>query len=171
MRVIIIAILAPALLFTLGLAPAADSPSSQAPAAFDNKSNGLVDDATHQADQTTFEATEAIKDGLGPIYNAQSCRECHQTPVSGAASQVNELRVGHIGKHGEFENPMIPIARGKKSLPAARWSMTARFVPMEISQIPKSRNECRTRKPFVLSEFRSICWVTGSWRRSPTRRS
>ena len=114
MRVIIIGILASALSFTLVLAPAADSPPSQAPAAFDNKSNGLVDDATHQADQTTFEATEAIKDGLGPIYNAQSCRECHQTPVSGSASQVNELRVGHIGKHGEFENPTIPIARGKE---------------------------------------------------------
>jgi hypothetical protein len=76
--------------------------------------NGLVDDATHQADQTTFEATEAIKDGLGPIYKAQSCRECHQTPVSGAASLVNELRVGQIGKHGEFENRTIPIARGKE---------------------------------------------------------
>ena len=114
MRVSIIGILAAALLFMLGLAPAADSPSNQAPAAFDNKSNGLVDDATHQADQTTFEETEAIKDGLGPIYNAQSCRECHQTPVSGSASQVNELRVGHIGKHGEFENPSIPIARGEE---------------------------------------------------------
>ena len=112
MRVILIGILAVALPLPLALAPAAESPSNQAPAAFDNKSNGLVDDATHQADQATFEETEAIKDGLGPIYNAQSCRECHQTPVSGSASQVNELRVGHVGKNGEFENPAIPIARG-----------------------------------------------------------
>jgi CxxC motif-containing protein (DUF1111 family) len=112
MRVIVIGILAAFLPFALALTPAADTPSNQAPAAFDNKTNGLVDDATHQADQTTFEETEAITDGLGPIYNAQSCRECHQNPVSGSASQVNELRVGHVGPHGEFENPSIPIARG-----------------------------------------------------------
>ena len=74
----------------------------------------MVDDATHQADQTTFNETEDIKDGLGPLYNAQSCRECHQNPVSGSASQVNELRVGHVGTNGEFENPSIPIAGGKE---------------------------------------------------------
>src|SRR5215467_5181104 len=79
--------------------------SSDAPAAFDNKTNGMVDDATHQADQNTFDEVEQISDGLGPLYNAQSCRECHQNPVSGGPSQVNELRVGHIGKNGTFENP------------------------------------------------------------------
>jgi CxxC motif-containing protein (DUF1111 family) len=84
----------------------------EAPAAFDNKSNGLVDDPTHAADQAKFEEIEAISDGLGPLYNAQSCRECHQNPVSGAASQVSELRVGHLGPDGRFRNPEIPIAHG-----------------------------------------------------------
>ena len=84
----------------------------EAPTGFDNKTNGLVDDATHQADQAKFEETEAISDGLGPLYNAQSCRECHQNPTSGGSSQVSELRVGHSGPHGEFVNPEIPIARG-----------------------------------------------------------
>lgn len=112
MRVIMIRILAAVLPFALALAPVADSPPNPAPAAFDNKTNGMVDDATHQADQTKFDEVEEISDGLGPIYNAQSCRECHQNPVSGSASQVDELRVGHVGKHGEFENPSIPIARG-----------------------------------------------------------
>src|SRR4029077_17010049 len=51
-------------------------------------------------------------DGLGPLYNAQSCRECHQSPVSGAASQVAELRVGHQGSGGHFRTPEIPIAHG-----------------------------------------------------------
>ena len=83
-----------------------------APTGFDNKTNGMVDDATHQADQTTFEEVEQLSDGLGPLYNAQSCRECHQNPVSGAASQVTELRVGHQGPDGRFRNPDIPIAHG-----------------------------------------------------------
>jgi CxxC motif-containing protein (DUF1111 family) len=83
-----------------------------APAGFDNRTNGLVDDATHQADQDKFDEVEQLSDGLGPLYNAQSCRECHQSPVSGAASQVTELRVGHQALDGHFRTPDIPIAHG-----------------------------------------------------------
>ncbi len=85
---------------------------SEAPAGFDNKSNGIVDAATHTADQTKFEETEALTDGLGPLYNAQSCRECHQNPTSGGSSQVSELRVGHNDAKGQFQNPDIPINHG-----------------------------------------------------------
>jgi len=71
-----------------------------------------VDDATHQIDQEKFDEFETVKDGLGPLYNAQSCRECHQDPKSGGASQITELRVGHLGPDHRFQNPRIPIARG-----------------------------------------------------------
>src|SRR6266849_4035383 len=85
---------------------------AEAPTSFDSKGNGLVDDATHQADQKIFDETEGVEDGLGPLYNAQSCRECHQNPTSGGASQITELRAGHLGPDGRFRNPEIPIARG-----------------------------------------------------------
>ncbi|HEX7836935.1 MAG TPA: di-heme oxidoredictase family protein, partial [Kofleriaceae bacterium] len=39
---------------------------------------------------------EGVADGLGPVFNAQSCRECHQNPVIGAASQTTEFRNGHF---------------------------------------------------------------------------
>src|ERR1700676_1392656 len=103
--------LLPLALFGLVFAAAA-SQSTEAPTGFDNKSNGVTNDATHDADQTKFEEVEQLSDGLGPLYNAQSCRECHQSPVSGAASQVSELRVGHQGPEGHFRNPEIPIAHG-----------------------------------------------------------
>ena len=94
--------------------PPVPGPSaSEAPSAFDNKSNGVVDDSTHEADQTTFDEVEEIDDGLGPLYNAQSCRECHQNPTSGGPSQITELRVGHLGPEGQFRNADIPIARGQ----------------------------------------------------------
>jgi len=86
--------------------------STEAPTGFDNKSNGLTDEATHQADQTKFDEVEQLTDGVGPLYNAQSCRECHQSPVSGASSQITELRVGHQGSDGHFRTPDIPIAHG-----------------------------------------------------------
>jgi CxxC motif-containing protein (DUF1111 family) len=85
---------------------------SEAPTGFDNKSNGVVDAATHTADQAKFEEVEALTDGLGPLYNAQSCRECHQNPTSGGSSQVTELRVGHKDAQGVFQNPEIPINHG-----------------------------------------------------------
>src|SRR5882724_7842997 len=65
-----------------------------APTGFDNKANGIVDDETHQADQMKFDEVEQLSDGLGPLYNAQSCRECHQGP------------------DGRFRTPDIPIAHG-----------------------------------------------------------
>ncbi|TLY77135.1 MAG: hypothetical protein E6K49_09120 [Gammaproteobacteria bacterium] len=86
----------------------------EAPAGFDDKSNGVTDDPTHQTDQSAFEEVEDISDGLGPIFNAQSCRECHQTPVTGGFSQVMELRVGHKGSDGVFKNPEIPINHGSE---------------------------------------------------------
>jgi len=97
------------------LIPAATQPTD-APTGFDNKSNGMVDDATHQADQVKFDETEDLGDGLGPLYNAQSCRECHQNPISGGASQVSELRVGHNGPDGRFRTPDIPIAHGAETI-------------------------------------------------------
>jgi CxxC motif-containing protein (DUF1111 family) len=96
---------------TLALISAATQ-FTDAPTGFDNKTNGMVDDATHHADQVIFEEVEQLDNGVGPLYNAQSCSECHQNPVSGAASQVTELRVGHQGPDGHFRTPDIPIAHG-----------------------------------------------------------
>jgi CxxC motif-containing protein (DUF1111 family) len=101
--------LMPGFLLLVFLSP--DQPPGEAPAGFDDKSNGIVDEPTHQADRARFDDIELVADGLGPLYNAQSCRECHQDPTSGGASQVTELRVGHRGPDG-FHNPEIPIARG-----------------------------------------------------------
>jgi CxxC motif-containing protein (DUF1111 family) len=93
----------------LGAAPPA---SEEAPAAFDGATNGLVDQSTHDADREAFDEAEEVGDGLGPLYNAQSCRECHQNPQSGGGSQIAELRVGHRDRAGRFVNPSVPIAHG-----------------------------------------------------------
>ena len=102
---------------TLGLAiySRGESPTQppEAVTGFDDQSNGFSDLSRRQADQKFFEEVEHIApDGLGPLYNAQSCRECHQTPVTGAASQVAEFRIGHLDARGQFQNPQIPINHG-----------------------------------------------------------
>ena len=75
---------------------ASPQPVAEAPTGFDNQSNGLVDQATFDADRDTFNEQEEISNGLGPLYNARSCGECHANPVSGGSSQVTELRAGHF---------------------------------------------------------------------------
>ncbi len=93
------------------LATTSDAPQ-EAIAGFDNLTNGFVDAQIHSDDLTKFETVETIEEGLGPIFNAQSCRECHQSPVTGGVSQVTELRVGRVNRFGNFENPNVPIGDG-----------------------------------------------------------
>jgi CxxC motif-containing protein (DUF1111 family) len=104
------------LAFVSAIMASAASLSLEAPTGFDSKSNGMVDDVIHQADQVKFDEVEGLADGLGPLYNAQSCRECHQNPTSGGASQVTELRVGHLGTDRRFRNPEIPISHGAETI-------------------------------------------------------
>jgi CxxC motif-containing protein (DUF1111 family) len=125
---------------------------SEALAGFDNKSNGVVDDPTHQADQVKFDSVEDVSDGLGPLYNAQSCRECHQNPTSGGPSQVTELRVGHLGPDHRFRNPEIPIAHGTEIITGRTLvndraiCPSAAFPDTEIQErVPDSANVRTTR--------------------------
>ncbi|HZF14096.1 MAG TPA: di-heme oxidoredictase family protein [Thermoanaerobaculia bacterium] len=71
-------------------------PPVEAPTGFDNQTNGFTTQTQFDLDRTQFEAREDLADGLGPVYNAAACAECHQSPVSGAGSQIAELRVGRF---------------------------------------------------------------------------
>jgi len=80
--------------------------ATEAPAGFDNLTNGFESQTQFNLDLANFDSREEIADGLGPVYNAQACAECHQNPVSGATSQVTELRAGTIDTFsGAFSNP------------------------------------------------------------------
>ncbi len=68
--------------------------ATEAPAGYDNLTNGFESQTQMNLDRATFDEIEQISDGLGPVYNAQACRECHQNPVSGSGSQILELRAG-----------------------------------------------------------------------------
>ncbi len=76
--------------------------ASEAPAGFDNQTNGFTTQAVFDANKEEFEQRETAEDGLGPVYNAQSCAECHQNPVIGGISQITELRAGHNDASGNF---------------------------------------------------------------------
>ena len=82
-----------------------DAPA-EAPAGFDNLTNGFTaDQLAFDTDRGIFEEVETIDDGLGPVYNAQSCAECHQNPVTGAISQITEVRAGHFDGVNFVDHP------------------------------------------------------------------
>ena len=109
---------------------------TEAPTGFDNQSNGLVDQATFDADRTTFDSQEDIDEGLGPVFNARSCGECHANPVSGGGSQVTELRAGHFDGHnfidaagGSLINDRAINSLIQERIPAGNEVRTLRLSP------------------------------------------
>lgn len=91
-----------------------ETPTYRENAGSHSRSNGLIGPAgdTFVVDQVVFEESEGVDDGLGPIYNARSCVDCHQNPVTGGSSQISEFRAGHSGRRRRFEEPDIAIDNG-----------------------------------------------------------
>ncbi len=79
--------------------------ATEAPRGFDNLFNGFGSQAQFDGDKVTFEERDDIAKGLGPVYNAQSCAECHQNPVTGGISQITELRAGHFDGTNFIDQP------------------------------------------------------------------
>jgi CxxC motif-containing protein (DUF1111 family) len=132
--------------FAAGTRGQSSTPPTEALTGFDDQSNGYSDADRRTADQKFFEEMEHIApDGLGPIYNAQSCRECHQTPVSGAASQVSEFRVGHLDSHGFFQNPEIAINHGAAVI-KGRTLINDRAICPEVQQHAPATETIRTTR-------------------------
>jgi len=94
--------LADVLVLVLLATPLVYGVATEAPAGFDNLTNGFTTQAQFDLDKDAFDEFELIDDGLGPVYNAQACRECHQNPVSGATSQITELRVARNDPFGNY---------------------------------------------------------------------
>ena len=94
---------------------------TEAPTGFNDTPNGtdpnfITFAVHHNIDLPQFDKVDLIADGLGPTYNAQSCRECHQNPVSGAISQVTELRAGHLDGNGNFVPATVTINGGTDTI-------------------------------------------------------
>jgi hypothetical protein len=109
------------------------SPPTEALTGFDNLTNGFdpqgpdfgsldgneVPLRSFNDNRFIFDEIETTADGLGPTYNAQSCRECHQNVVTGGASQVTEHRTGHLTDGTFFESLGGSLVQSRATNPAA----------------------------------------------------
>ena len=132
---------------------AAQQVAQEAPAGFDTPtfvenpgsgsvSNGIAEPAgdAFALDQQIYERTHDVNSGLGPVYNARACADCHQNPVSGGASQFTELRVGHTDANGNFVNPTIPIDDGASSISGRSLVNDRAVVPEAQEHVPDTEN-------------------------------
>src|SRR5438046_1964437 len=135
------------------LASIAQQGPTEAPTGFDTAtlaqsagsqsvSNGIAQPAgdTYALDQSKFERDHDASTGLGPVFNARACADCHQNPVSGGASQFTELRVGHTDASGNFVNPTIPIDDGASSIGGRSIVNDRAVVPEAQEHVPATEN-------------------------------
>lgn len=77
-------------------------------ASFVNSPNSPLidaDECAFDAAAEEFTGPEGLADGLGPVFNAAGCGECHATPVLGGSSQIAERRAGFFNGFQFFDHP------------------------------------------------------------------
>ena len=105
-------------------------------------SNGIEEPPgdTFALDQAQFERRHDASSGLGPVFNATACVDCHNNGVTGAASQFTEQRVGHNDANGNFVNPTVTINGGATTI-AGRSIVNDRSIcPQAQEHIPDTEN-------------------------------
>jgi CxxC motif-containing protein (DUF1111 family) len=136
-----------------GVVAISQQSATEAPAGFDTPtlavnpgsqsvSNGIAEPPgdTFALDQVQFEEREDAASGLGPVYNATACAECHQNPVTGAASQITEIRVGHKDVNGNFVNPTVVINDGANTISGRSIINDRAICPQAQEHVPASEN-------------------------------
>jgi len=132
----------------------AQQTATEAPAGFDTPtrgqnqgsqslSNGIPEPPgdTFALDQTRFERRNGVDDGLGPVFNASSCADCHLNPVTGGPSQITEIRAGHLDPTtGAFVNPTIPINDGLNTIAGRSIVDDRATCPEAHEQLPDTEN-------------------------------
>jgi CxxC motif-containing protein (DUF1111 family) len=137
----------------LGLAGIAQQSPTEAPAGFDtptlaqnagsqSASNGIAQPPgdTYALDQTRFEQDHDASTGLGPVFNARACADCHQNPVTGGASQFTEVRAGHKDADGNFVAATVPINDGANTIANRSIINDRALIPQAQEHIPDAEN-------------------------------
>src|SRR5712692_5960199 len=113
---------------------------TDAPTGFDGLTNGSVDQRTMNTAHDQFAEVENVdQNGLGPLYNAVSCLDCHQSVSDGGHSQVRELRAGHLDQRGTFVAATIALNDGSTVGPRSLINLRA-VCPEAIGQLGLREN-------------------------------
>src|ERR1700745_635524 len=105
-------------------------------------SNGIAEPSgdTYALDQTRFEQDHDASTGLGPVFNARACADCHRNPVSGGSAQFTEIRAGHNDANGNFVAATVPINDGANIIANRSIINDRALIPQAQEHIPDSEN-------------------------------
>src|SRR5580658_10601377 len=105
-------------------------------------SNGIEEPPgdTFALDQAQFERRHDPSTGLGPVFNATACVECHNNGVAGAAGQFTEQRFGHTDSNGNFVNPTIAINEGTATITGRSIVNDRAICPQAQEHVPDTEN-------------------------------
>lgn len=91
-----------ALAVLLPIGVASQGASEEAPTGFDNLTNGYLTQGAYNQGRAAFERRMQPDMGLGPVYNAQACSECHASPAVGGVGQITTVVAGGEDALGNF---------------------------------------------------------------------
>jgi CxxC motif-containing protein (DUF1111 family) len=139
--------------FAIRLAGVAQQSATEAPAGFDtptlaqnpgsqSTSNGIAQPPgdTYALDQSAFELDHDASTGLGPVFNARACADCHQNPVTGGTSQFTEVRAGHKDANGNFVAATVPINDGANVIANRSIINDRALIPQAQEHVPATEN-------------------------------
>lgn len=103
------------------------SRATEAPTGFDLTSNGFLTPEEFAEALEEFTGPETVADGLGPVFNAAGCGECHVMPVIGGSSQIFERRAG-LFVNGVFtEHPGGSLIQDRATDPSVQETVLPGF--------------------------------------------
>src|SRR5215468_11156788 len=95
---------------------------------------------TYSLDQAKFEEDHDAGTGLGPVFNARACVDCHENPVSGGSSQITEIRAGHNDSNGNFVAASVSINGGANIIANRSIIDDRALIPQAEEHVPDAEN-------------------------------
>ena len=166
-------------------ASAAPRALTEAPAGFDNLTNGFSAQTDMNTAKAQFDTTEAFSDGIGPVFNNISCISCHanpfgpgRAPAVGTGSQISELRAGHFNGTNFIDHPGGSLINDRANDASIQEHVLAgnevrrlRRSPSASRATASSRRSTATRSPGSPTTSRPASAARSSRSRSPRPRA
>ncbi len=110
----------------------------EAPSGFDDKTNGLTSQHEFNVAMGAFNKNYIEREGLGPLFNIETCLRCHQYPTIGGSGLITVTRAGRFDGKRFIAPPGGTLIQGAATYYelvtplSAEYNVTAKRVPTSL---------------------------------------